>query len=193
MAVVVIDSGGANLGSVVFALERLGANVVLTRDSARIRAAERVILPGVGAARPAMRVLQEAGLVDTVRALTQPVLGICLGLQLLFEYSEEDDSRCLGLIPGRVTRLAAPRHPHMGWSRLEIRHRDPLLRGISDADWFYFVHGYAAAPQDAVAVSRHGTPFAAVVRRNNFAACQFHPERSAGAGSRLLENFLKCA
>lgn len=200
MVTAVIDSGGANLGSVLYALERLGASVELTRDVDRIRVAERVILPGVGAAGPAMRVLREARLVETIRALKQPVLGICLGLQLLFEFSEEDDTECLGIIPGRVTRLDAPRLPHMGWNRLEAVRSDLLLAGVGASEWFYFVHSFAVSSigaespsyRDIVAVGCHAEKFAAVVRRNNFTACQFHPERSAAAGARLLENFLRC-
>ena len=189
-----VDSGGANLGSVIQALNRLGAEGMLTRDADVIRGAERVILPGVGAAAWSMNALARHGLVDVVRGLTQPVLGICLGLQLLFESSAEGDTPCLGLVPGRVEKLrTAPglRLPHMGWNRLEWRTDDPLARGLDGAEWFYFVHSYAAPAEHAVAISRHGRDFAAVVRRGNFAACQFHPEKSAGPGRRILRNFLE--
>ena len=195
MTIAVINSGGANLGSVVHALHRLGAECLLTRDADEIRAAERVILPGVGSAGAAMAALHEAGLVEVIRSLTQPVLGICLGLQLLYESSAEGEVACLGLIPGRVEKLQVDeslRLPHMGWNRLEWRAPDdPLARDLNDQDWYYFVHSYAAPVEHAVATSRHGQPFAAVVRRNNFAACQFHPEKSATAGTRLLANFLE--
>ncbi len=194
MTIAVINSGGANLGSVVHALNRLGAESVLTRDAAEIRAAERVILPGVGAAAWAMNALREAGLVEVVRGLTQPVLGICLGLQLLFERSDEGDAECLGQIPGTVGKLAVDaslRLPHMGWNQLAWSDAgDPLARGLSGDEWFYFVHSFAAPVDHAVATSEHGQRFAAVVRRGNFAACQFHPEKSAAAGARLLANFL---
>lgn len=194
MSVAVINSGGANLGSVVHALNRLGAESLLTRDAAEIRAAERVILPGVGSAGSAMAALHQAGLVELIRSLTQPVLGICLGLQLLYESSAEGDVPCLGLIPGRVEKLtvdATLRLPHMGWNQLGWRlPDDPLAQGLSDQDWFYFVHSFAAPVEHAVATSQHGRSFAAVVRHNNFAACQFHPEKSATAGTRLLANFL---
>lgn len=192
-AVAVIDSGGANLGSVVHALNRLGAESLLTRDAEAIRATGRVILPGVGAAAWAMASLREAGLVEVIRDLTQPVLGICLGMQLLFEHSEEGDSPCLGILPGRVRTLeisAGLRLPHMGWNRLTWKSDDPLRRGLDEADRFYHVHSYAASAEGAIAVCEHGRPFAAVVRRNNFAACQFHPEKSARPGARFLENFL---
>ncbi|HKL50165.1 MAG TPA: imidazole glycerol phosphate synthase subunit HisH [Wenzhouxiangellaceae bacterium] len=194
MTIAVINSGGANLGSVVQALNRLGAESVLTRDADEIRGASRVILPGVGAAAWSMNALREHGLVDVIRGLTQPVLGVCLGLQLMFESSEEGDTLCLGLIPGRVTRLpAAPglRLPHMGWNRLTWTAEDPLARGMDGSEWFYFVHSYAAPAAGAVATSTHGREFAAVVRRENFAACQFHPEKSAAAGARVLQNFLE--
>ncbi|TVS12174.1 MAG: imidazole glycerol phosphate synthase subunit HisH [Wenzhouxiangella sp.] len=194
MTIAVINSGGANLGSVVHALNRLGAESLLTRDADEIRAAERVILPGVGAAAWAMNALREAGLVEVVRGLDQPVLGICLGLQLFFERSEEGDAECLGLIPGTVEQLRAgpgQRLPHMGWNQLAWTDPDdPLARGLSGDEWFYFVHSFAAPVDHAVATCEHGMRFAAVVRRGNFAACQFHPEKSAAAGARVLANFL---
>jgi glutamine amidotransferase len=154
-----------------------------------------VILPGVGAAAWSMNALAEHGLVDVIRGLTQPVLGICLGLQLLFESSDEGETPCLGILPGRVRRLETGpglRLPHMGWNRLDWRVADPLAAGLDGGEWFYFVHSFAAPADDAVATSGHGREFAAVVRRDNFAACQFHPEKSASAGSRLLKNFLEC-
>jgi glutamine amidotransferase len=194
MTIAVIDSGGANLGSVVQALNRLGVEGVLTRDATAIRRASHVILPGVGAAAWSMDALARHGLIDVVRALSQPVLGICLGLQLLFESSDEGDTACLGLLPGRVRTLTTGpgrRLPHMGWNQLTWRVADPLAAGLDGDEWFYFVHSYAAPAENAVATSEHGRDFAAVVRRDNFAACQFHPEKSASAGSRLLKNFLE--
>ncbi|PKL96856.1 MAG: imidazole glycerol phosphate synthase subunit HisH [Gammaproteobacteria bacterium HGW-Gammaproteobacteria-8] len=194
MTIAVINSGGANLGSVVQALNRLGAESLLTADPALIRSAERVILPGVGAAASAMAALREHGLVDVIRGLGQPVLGICLGLQLLFEGSEEGNVECLGILPGRVTRLPETpglRLPHMGWNQLQWQLNDPLAAGLDGSEWFYFVHSYAAPAGAAVASCMHGTAFAAVVRQRNFAACQFHPEKSAAAGARLLKNFLE--
>lgn len=193
MTIAVINSGGANLGSVQHALGRLGAESVLTRDADVIRQAERVILPGVGAAAWAMKALGEAGLVEVIRDLTQPVLGICLGLQLLFESSEEGAVDCLGLLPGRVHKLqvdAGLRLPHMGWNQVDWLVDDPLAKGLDGSEWYYFVHGFAAPLEHAVATSRHTQRFAAIVRHNNFAACQFHPEKSAAAGARLLRNFL---
>ncbi len=194
MTIAVINSGGANLGSVQHGLRRLGVEPVLTSDAEMIRFADKVILPGVGAAAWAMNALRSAGLVEVIRGLTQPVLGICLGLQLMFESSEEGETECLGLIPGRVRKLQAGeglRLPHMGWNRLEWLADDPLARGLDGGEWFYFVHGFAAPADRAVAVSEHGQRFAAVVRHNNVVACQFHPEKSAGAGARVLRNFLE--
>ncbi len=194
MTVAVINSGGANLGSVVQALRRAGAEAMLTADADVIRSADRVILPGVGSAGAAMRALDAAGLVDVIARLEQPVLGICLGLQLLFEHSSEGNVACLGILPGAVERLAVPRQlrlPHMGWNQLDwTAPDDPLCTGLDGSEWFYFVHSYAAPLDQAVAVSTHGQAFAAVVRRGNFAACQFHPEKSGPAGARLLANFL---
>jgi imidazole glycerol-phosphate synthase subunit HisH len=194
MRVVLIDSGGANIGSVRYALERLGVDAALTGNADEIRRAERVILPGVGAAAPAMARLRELDLVDTIRTLEQPLLGICLGMQLLFERSEEGEVECLGLLPGRVRALAPGagiRVPHMGWNRLRPRRASRLLEGIDDGAQAYFVHSYAApAAADCIASSTHGDEFAAVVERGRVAGAQFHPERSAAVGARLLRNFL---
>ena len=195
MDVVLIDAGGANLGSVRYALERLGAQVTCSGDAERIAAADRVILPGVGAADVGMSRLRELGLVEAVRALEQPLLGICLGMQLLFDSSEEGDVACLGRIAGRVRRLGAQpgvRVPHMGWNTLHPCRDDPLLGGIGAGEQAYFVHSYAApVTADTVATSAHGQPFAAVVRHGRCWGAQFHPERSASTGARLLANFLK--
>jgi imidazole glycerol-phosphate synthase subunit HisH len=193
--VVVVASGGANIASLRFALERLGAQGELSADPARIRAASHVILPGVGAAADAMARLERSGLDRVLPELTQPVLGICLGMQLLHEASEEGGARCLGIIPGVARRFAeAPGRPvpHMGWNTLEVRRGCPLLVGLTDADHAYFVHSYALEVGEAtVASCRYGAPFSACVAWRNFYGAQFHPERSAGAGARLLENFLR--
>lgn len=199
--VAIIDAGGANLGSVRYALERLGIAPRIVRDADGLRDADRVILPGVGAAPPAMAALRERGLNIALRTSQAPLLGICLGLQLLFERSEEGDVECLGLLPGTVRRLRpAPgiRIPHMGWNRLRRKpgrqRQTTLLDGIDDGAWAYFVHGYAAPVDGAcVAESVHGDPFAAVVQQGRIAGAQFHPERSAAAGARLLRNFLRAA
>ena len=191
----IVDSGGANIASVRFALERLGVRSELTADPAVIRSAERVILPGVGAANEGMRKLQQRGLVECVRSLTQPVLGVCLGMQLLFESSEEGPTETLGIIPGVVSLLPdSPgiQVPHMGWNTVLTGKGAGLLDGIKSDARFYFVHSYAG-PVNAFTVAScdHGTPFAAIVQRANFSGVQFHPERSGEAGARLLKNFVE--
>ncbi len=191
----IVDSGGANIASVRFALERLGVQSELTADPAVIRHADRVILPGVGAANEGMRKLHERGLVDCVRSLTQPVLGVCLGMQLLFESSEEGPTETLGLIPGIVKLLPdSPgiQVPHMGWNTVLSGKNSGLLDGIGPEARFYFVHSYAGPVNPfTVASCDHGTPFAAIVQRANFSGVQFHPERSGEAGARLLKNFVE--
>ncbi|MEO8011833.1 MAG: imidazole glycerol phosphate synthase subunit HisH [Dokdonella sp.] len=192
--VVLVDSGGTNIGSVRFALERLGVAAELTRDPTRIRAATHVILPGVGAAGPGMARLRENGLVEVLRGLTQPVLGVCLGMQLLFKHSQEGDTECLGVIPGMVRALAGdPLHrvPHMGWNRLQRERDDDLLDGLPDPAFAYFVHSYAVeAGTHTLASVDHGVRIAAIVRERNFCGMQFHPERSASVGAHLLGRFL---
>lgn len=195
METAIIDSGGANLASLQFAFERLGAEAYVTADPARIRSAARVILPGVGSAGDAMARLRERGLTGVVPALRQPVLGICLGMQLLFERSEEGDTECLGILPGSVRRLqGSPGRPvpHMGWNQLSPLRSDPLLEGVSAQDYVYFVHSFAVPLSDVtLASTQYGDPLSAVVRRGNFWGAQFHPERSAAVGARVLANFLQ--
>lgn len=198
-AVVVVDSGGANLASVLFALERLGATAQLSADPQVIAAAPRVLLPGVGAAGAVMANLRQRQLVDCLRALTQPVLGICLGMQILYESSAEGNCQCLGILPGRVTPLQpAPDRPvpHMGWNRVRAVQDSRLLplQGVGAAlgDHFYFVHSYAAPMGAAVvAVADYGVEVPALVQHGNWLGAQFHPERSGAAGARLLQRFLE--
>ncbi len=191
---VIIASGGANLASLGFALERLGCEAPVTEDAAVIRAASHVLLPGVGAARDAMRRLEAADLVNVIPTLTQPVLGICLGMQLLFSASEEDDAKCLDIIPGRAKRFAGGPQlpvPQMGWNELKLRAPSALLDGVAEGTYAYFIHSYAL-PVSAYtcAITEYGVPFSSVVQRDNFFGTQFHPERSAKAGARMLANFL---
>lgn len=192
--VVLIDWGGGNIGSVRYALERLGARAVLSADADTIASAQRVILPGVGAAPPAMARLRELGLVEPIRRLRQPLLGICLGMQLLYESSEEGDVECLGLLPGRIVHMTpgpGVRVPHMGWNQLQPSGSPALLEGIDDGDRAYFVHSYAAPlSEDTLARTDHGIGFTAVAGRGRCFGAQFHPERSAAVGQRLLANFL---
>lgn len=192
--VVIIANGGANLASLEFALERLGARARVSNDAAQIRAAPRVILPGVGSAAAAMERLRAAGIAETLARLEQPVLGICLGMQLLYGLSAEGGTACLGVLAGTVERLqpgAGLPVPHMGWNQLEPRVADPLLEGIRCGEHVYFVHSYAApVSQETLATTRYGSDFAAIVRRGNFWGTQFHPERSGRTGAKVLENFL---
>ena len=193
-AVTIIDSGGANIASLKFALTRLGVSSELTADPERIRAAERVILPGVGAAAAGMQKLREAGLENVIPQLTQPVLGICLGMQLLFDRSEEEDAACMGIITGQARLFTATTDlsvPHMGWNQIEVMRNSRLLDGIADGAYFYFVHSYAVdVLSTTLATADYSQPFSAIVRDGNFMGCQFHPERSGVDGARLLSNFL---
>lgn len=193
--IAIIDSGGANIASVQFALERLGAQSVLTRDAAEIVAADRVLLPGVGAAPVAMQALRDAKLIEPIRQLHQPVMGICLGMQLLFSRSAEGDTDLLGILDGdcRAFRPADGRSvPHMGWNRLNPITTHPLLAGLPDVAHVYFVHSYFVSVTDATIVtSNYGEDFTAIVAKNNFMGCQFHPERSGQVGARILQNFLE--
>ncbi|VEG90462.1 imidazole glycerol phosphate synthase subunit HisH [Legionella spiritensis] len=193
--IAVIDVCGNNLASLGYALKRLGYEYQLTHDKKTIQSASHVILPGVGAAHTGMQALIEHGLVDTLKSLRQPLLGICLGMQLLFEYSEEQQTACLGLLPGTIRRLPViPRHPlpHMGWNRLIWRRPSPLQRGLTGQEYVYFVHSYALLTDDhALAVCHYSQPFTAIVQSKTVCGMQFHPEKSSDAGLILLNNFLQ--
>ena len=195
--IAIIDSGGANIASVRFALERCGVEGVLTSDAQTISSAEKVILPGVGAAPVAMDKLHEFGLVDCIRALTQPVLGICLGMQLLFERSEEGDTPLLGVLPGTCAAFdpsGGLTVPHMGWNRLlptEMGGMHPLLQGIAPGAHVYFVHSFAVPTGDVTLAScNYGSDFTALAGQGNFMGAQFHPERSGPVGAAILQNFI---
>ena len=192
--IAIVASGGANIASLQFALQRLQVDSTVTADAEQIRAASHVILPGVGAAANAMTRLRESRLDTLIPTLRQPVLGICLGMQLLYEASQEGDASCLGIIPGHAARLAVgPGRPvpHMGWNTLDIDRPSALLAGLSGGDHAYFVHSYAIEVGAAtIASTRYGAPFSACVQWHNFYGVQFHPERSAAVGARLLGNFL---
>lgn len=194
MEAVIIDSGGANLASLQFAFERLGAKTHVTANAAEIRSAPRVVLPGVGSAAEAMSRLRTNGIADLLPSLTQPVLGICLGMQLLFDRSEEGDIDCLGILPETVKRLEPAEGrpvPHMGWNQLSPVRADPILEGIAAEDYVYFVHSFAVPVADVTLASAdYGIAISAIVRQGNFWGTQFHPERSAGVGARVLANFL---
>ena len=197
----IIDYKAGNLTSVQLAFDALGQESVITSDPAAIRAASRVVFPGVGAAGSAMRNLRELDLVPVLReviAAGRPFLGICVGTQILFDFSEEDGGTpCLGLLPGRVALFHPPdsrdKVPHMGWNQVRIRRPHPLLAGIADGIDFYFVHSFypqPARPEDVIGATDYaGVTFAAMVGRANIAAVQFHAEKSGPVGLKLLENF----
>jgi imidazole glycerol-phosphate synthase subunit HisH len=188
----IVDLGCGNIGSVRLALGRFGFDPVVTADAEEIAGADKIILPGVGAAGFAMERIDNLGLRTTLTSLRQPALGICLGMQLLFDGSDEEDTACLGVIRGRVRALeAAPGRPvpHMGWSRVDVR---TAGLGISGGDYLYFAHSFACEDGPAVvATASYGSDVAAVVQRGNWLGAQFHPERSGEAGARFLESFLE--
>ena len=201
---VIVDTGCANLSSVKFAIERLGFTVTITDDIEQIKAADKVIFPGVGSAKHAMRNINDKGLVATLQSLTQPVLGFCLGMQLMTrsstegtkstEGNEETVINCLGVIPTKVTPLKSQenRLPHMGWNTLTKVANHPVLKGISIDDYFYFVHSFAAPISEyTLASCEYGSEFSAIIGKNNFIGCQFHPERSGALGSKIIQNFLE--
>ncbi|MDB2437556.1 imidazole glycerol phosphate synthase subunit HisH [Hellea sp.] len=196
MSLVIVDTGVANLSSVKFAFDRLGVDATISDNAETITQAERVILPGVGAAPYAMKRINAKGLTPVLQSLTQPVMGICLGMQLIFETLEEGGSpvKGLGLVPGTITELDTKNQPspHMGWNTLTKRSDDILLEGINDNDYAYFVHSFAAPVSNiTLASSEYGEKFSAIVRHKNVYGCQFHPERSSRVGAKILENFLK--
>src|SRR3954447_1754659 len=182
-----------NRRSVEKELAHVGAESLVTADHDVIRGADAVILPGVGAFPEAMRNIERAGLGDVVRSLTQPLLGICLGMQLLFESSSEHEgARGLGILPGTVTRPESPRLPHIGWNLVTFSRPSVLTEGLGDAAAFYHVHSFACRPSDAsdvVGTSEYGERFVSIVERGNVMAAQFHPEKSSRDGLRMLRNF----
>ncbi len=192
--IAVIKYNAGNIQSVLFALERLGKTAVWTDDPDEIRSADRVIFPGVGEASSAMQHLRERGLDQVIRGLKQPVLGICLGLQLFCRHSAENDTTCLGIFDVDVRLFNSGainlKVPHMGWNTLQTV-QGPLFEGITKDDFVYFVHSYYADISDNTVASTHyGHPFSAALQRDNFYAVQFHPEKSGAAGQKILQNFL---
>jgi glutamine amidotransferase len=194
----VVDYGAGNLVGIDQALRHAGAEPFIARDAEAIRDADVLVVPGVGAAEPAMERLRRARLVDPILAWVdagRPYLGICLGLQLLFEQSDEDGAETLGVLPGRTRRLRdAPTLPHIGWNQVERTREHPLFAGIRPGADFYFVHSFAGEPDGSgadevtLAVTTHGAPFVSAVARGNVLGVQFHPERSGADGLRLLAN-----
>ena len=196
MSLVIVDTGCANLSSVKFAFERLDIKAFISAEPSEIASADKVLIPGVGAAPYAMTQIKQRGLLETLQNLTQPTLGICLGMQLLFDVLTEGDveTQGLGLIPGRVGTLdtkGAP-SPHMGWNALNVDKDVGLLNGINTGDYAYFVHSYAVPLGDyTVASATYGDAFSAIVQHKNVSGCQFHPERSSAIGAKILSNFAK--
>jgi glutamine amidotransferase len=195
--IAILDYGMGNLRSVHRAIEHVGGHPEITDDGATAERADALVVPGVGAFGACMRGLRAAGLDQTVRrflATGRPLLGVCLGMQVLFEKSEEDPDAGLGLLPGVVRRLpASVKVPHMGWNEVRWTAEHPLVRGIPTGIRFYFVHSYAAGADgpSTVGVAEHGTEFAAAVGRDNLFATQFHPEKSGEAGLAIYENLVK--
>ncbi|MCV2885079.1 imidazole glycerol phosphate synthase subunit HisH [Aestuariibacter sp. AA17] len=194
--IVIVNTGCANIASVRYALERLDAKVTISDVPDVIRSADKIFLPGVGTAQAAMSSIEKKGLIDTLKALTQPVMGACLGMQLMVSRSQESitgNTPCLNWISGNVERMQnnSVRLPHMGWN--QIQHTDhPLFQGIKQSTYFYFVHSFAVKPNEyTVATCDYGQRFSAAIAKDNFFGVQFHPERSGEAGARLLKNFVE--
>lgn len=190
----IIDTGCANLSSVKFAFDRLGIQAEISRDLNKIQSADKLLLPGVGTAQAAMRILHDRHLIETIQNATQPVLGICLGMQLMTEFSEEGNVPTLNLMRGKtelIPNTGLPL-PHMGWNKVRYQADHPLFKDIEQNSHFYFVHSYAVLPNaTTIATSDYGVPFSAAIQRGNFYGVQFHPERSGKAGAQLLKNFVE--
>ena len=194
--IVIVNTGCANISSVKFAVERLGVRVEVTDDIDAIQRADKVFLPGVGHANAAMKSIREKGLIDVIRGLEQPTLGICLGMQLMVTESQEGingNTKCLGLMPGLVEQMTADnlRLPHMGWNKVDAVGNAPLFKGIDDGTYFYFVHSFCVKQyEQTMATSDYGQVFSAAINKDNFFGVQFHPERSSDAGAQLLKKFI---
>ncbi len=190
----IIDTGCANLSSVKFAFDRLGIQAEISRDLDKIKSADKLLLPGVGTAAAAMKILQDRNLIDTIRNATQPMLGICLGMQLMTEFSAEGNVETLNLMRGKtelIPNTGLPL-PHMGWNRVRYVEDHPLFAGIEQDSHFYFVHSYAVLPnENTIATADYGVPFSAAIANKNFYGVQFHPERSGKVGSQLLRNLME--
>ncbi|MFI3321751.1 MAG: imidazole glycerol phosphate synthase subunit HisH [Rikenellaceae bacterium] len=191
--IAIIDYNTGNLRSVENILKRIGSEYVITSDAAVIASADRVLLPGVGAAGAAMQRLNERGLCEVIRSLTAPTLGICLGMQLMCSYSEEDDTECLGIFSNKIMKIKPKddiKIPHVGWNQI-YNLKSSLYEGISEREYVYFVHSYAAnMNENVIATSFHGEEFGASLGRDNFYGCQFHPEKSGDIGEQIIRNFV---
>ncbi|MFK8029134.1 MAG: imidazole glycerol phosphate synthase subunit HisH [Gammaproteobacteria bacterium] len=194
MTVAIINNGGANMNSLIYALKRLNLDPLLTDNADEIAKASHVILPGVGHATDSMARLKSQRTDQLISTLTQPVLGICLGMQLMYDYSEEGNTNCLSVIDGKVRKMDGSIDrpaPHMGWNQIDVKNDHDVFNDIADGSYFYFVHGYTADVNEyTIASSDYGYPFTAVAARDNFIGVQFHPERSGPVGAQLLRNFV---
>jgi imidazole glycerol-phosphate synthase subunit HisH len=190
----IIEYGAGNVRSVCNALERLGADFFTAGNVDELRRARKLILPGVGEARSAMDSLARSGLLEWIPSVKVPFLGICIGMQILFDFSDERETACLGLVPGRVRRFRGEhvKIPHMGWNRVMARGACPLFQGIAEGEYFYFVHSYhAPIVQHTVAITHYEADFSAAVQRDNYFGVQFHVEKSGSAGAMVLKNFIE--
>ena len=195
-SLVIIKYNAGNIQSVLYALERIGSSAIVTDDFAQIQSADKVIFPGVGEASSAMKYLKERGLDALIKSLTQPVLGICLGMQLMCRYSEENDTECLGIFDENVKKFNPPaglgfKVPQIGWNKI-YNLQSALFSNVKDEDYCYFVHGYyASLGSHTIATTNYIQPYSSGLHKNNFYGVQFHPEKSATAGSQILKNFIQ--
>ena len=199
MNLAIVRYNAGNIQSLLYALERLNITPTISDDPKVLHSADKVIFPGVGEARSAMTYLRERGLDEVITSLKQPVLGICVGMQLLCAFSEENDTRCMGVFSAAVRKFApnqeqrqAFKVPHIGWNRLDVSQEHPLLNNLPNNPFVYYVHSYAAdCVSETIATTDYVAPFSAALHKDNFYAVQFHPEKSSTVGARILQNFLE--